>query len=52
MARALAGTPLSSGPVQTVAVDLDANYPGAWMFHCHNEYHLDAGTMTRVDYRL
>jgi FtsP/CotA-like multicopper oxidase with cupredoxin domain len=39
-------------PAQTVAVDLDADNPGAWMFHCHNEYHLDAGMMTRVDYRL
>lgn len=37
-------------PAQTVAVLLEANNPGAWMLHCHNAYHAEAGMMTRLDY--
>ncbi|RVW02226.1 multicopper oxidase family protein [Rhodococcus xishaensis] len=38
-------------PMQSVAVDLVADNPGDWMLHCHNGYHLEAGMMTRLDYR-
>jgi FtsP/CotA-like multicopper oxidase with cupredoxin domain len=33
-----------------VSVDLAATNPGAWMVHCHNAYHADAGMMTRLEY--
>ena len=32
------------------SVDLVADNPGAWMIHCHNAYHAEAGMMTRLDY--
>jgi FtsP/CotA-like multicopper oxidase with cupredoxin domain len=34
-------------PGQTVVVEFTADNPGAWFFHCHNIYHLEAG-MARV----
>ena len=34
----------------TVTVLFDANNPGQWAFHCHNEYHMAAGMMTSVRY--
>lgn len=37
-------------PMAGVAVGLVADNPGAWMIHCHNAYHADAGMMTRLDY--
>lgn len=37
-------------PGQTTSVDFDANNPGAWMVHCHNTYHQEAGMMTTVTY--
>ena len=38
-------------PMQTVTVDLVADNPGtAWMLHCHNTYHQEAGMMTSLDY--
>lgn len=37
-------------PMQRVRVVFAADNPGAWMLHCHNTYHQDAGMMTRVDY--
>lgn len=37
-------------PMQRVRVVFSADNPGAWMLHCHNTYHQDAGMMTRVDY--
>lgn len=37
-------------PMGGVSVDLAATNPGAWMVHCHNAYHADAGMMTRLDY--
>ncbi|WP_454790205.1 multicopper oxidase family protein [Mycolicibacterium lutetiense] len=37
-------------PMQQVRVIFDAHNPGAWMLHCHNTYHQDAGMMTRLDY--
>ena len=38
-------------PMQTLAVDLDADNPGQWATHCHNIYHAEAGMMTTVSYR-
>ena len=32
------------------SVDLVADNPGAWMIHCHNAYHAEAGMMTRLEY--
>jgi FtsP/CotA-like multicopper oxidase with cupredoxin domain len=38
-------------PVGTsVTVAFDADNPGKWAFHCHNEYHMAAGMMTSVQY--
>jgi FtsP/CotA-like multicopper oxidase with cupredoxin domain len=37
-------------PLQTVAVDFDADNPGRWITHCHNTYHLEAGMGTFVSY--
>ncbi len=34
----------------SVDVDLIADNPGAWMVHCHNAYHAEAGMMTRLEY--
>jgi FtsP/CotA-like multicopper oxidase with cupredoxin domain len=30
-------------PKQTVTCDFDAEPPGRWMIHCHNNFHLEAG---------
>ena len=37
-------------PMARAQVDLVADNPGAWMLHCHNAYHAEAGMMTRLDY--
>ena len=37
-------------PMRRVEVALVADNPGAWMLHCHNTYHQEAGMMTRLDY--
>jgi FtsP/CotA-like multicopper oxidase with cupredoxin domain len=37
-------------PMARAEVDLVADNPGAWMLHCHNAYHAEAGMMTRLDY--
>ena len=37
-------------PMARADVDLVADNPGAWMLHCHNAYHAEAGMMTRLDY--
>ncbi|MEV0670338.1 multicopper oxidase family protein [Mycobacterium sp. NPDC050441] len=37
-------------PMQQVRVVFAADNPGAWMLHCHNTYHQDAGMMTSLDY--
>ncbi|WP_433173715.1 multicopper oxidase family protein [Actinoallomurus sp. CA-150999] len=39
-------------PNQTVTCDFDADNPGQWMSHCHNAYHLEAGMMTVLGYRV
>jgi FtsP/CotA-like multicopper oxidase with cupredoxin domain len=38
-------------PGQSVAADFEADNPGQWFTHCHNEYHLAAGMATVVSYR-
>ena len=38
-------------PMQTVAVDLQADNPGQWMVHCHNAYHAEQGMMTTLSYQ-
>lgn len=37
-------------PMQTVEFDFDANNPGRWITHCHNDYHLDSGMATYIYY--
>jgi len=37
-------------PKQTVEVDFDTNNPGRWIVHCHNDYHLDGGMATFLEY--
>lgn len=37
-------------PKATVEVDFDADNPGRWISHCHNEYHLESGMATYVEY--
>jgi multicopper oxidase len=37
-------------PKQTVEVDFDTDNPGRWIVHCHNDYHLDNGMATFVEY--
>lgn len=37
-------------PKQTVEVDLDTDNPGRWIVHCHNDYHLNAGMATFIEY--
>jgi hypothetical protein len=32
-------------PASTVAVDMVADHPGVWMFHCHVADHMEAGMM-------
>lgn len=38
-------------PMQTLAVDLQADNPGQWLIHCHNTYHAELGMMTVLSYR-
>lgn len=33
-----------------LSIDLLADNPGAWMIHCHNIYHAEAGMMTHLEY--
>ena len=37
-------------PMGGTTVDLAADNPGAWLLHCHNAYHAEAGMMTRLHY--
>jgi multicopper oxidase len=37
-------------PMKTVEVDFDTDNPGRWIVHCHNEYHLESGMATFVEY--
>ncbi len=38
-------------PMQSLAIDLDADNTGDWMIHCHNIYHAEAGMMIALNYR-
>ncbi|MFJ9817574.1 multicopper oxidase family protein [Streptomyces sp. NPDC101151] len=38
-------------PHRKLVVDFDADNPGLWMFHCHNQYHSESGMMTILGYR-
>lgn len=37
-------------PMQSMALDLDADNVGDWMVHCHNAYHGEAGMMITLAY--
>ena len=37
-------------PMQSFAIDLDADNTGDWMIHCHNIYHAEAGMMIALNY--
>lgn len=37
-------------PMESFALDFDADNPGRWAAHCHNAYHQEAGMMTEIDY--
>lgn len=41
---------VSIAPMQTVAIDIEADNPGQWMIHCHNTYHLETGMATVLSY--
>ncbi|WP_298887805.1 multicopper oxidase family protein [uncultured Serinicoccus sp.] len=41
---------LLMAPMESVALDLDADNPGDWMIHCHNIYHAEAGMMIDLRY--
>lgn len=34
-------------PAETKTLDLEADNPGTWMYHCHVNDHILAGMMTR-----
>ena len=36
--------------MDSVTIAFDADNPGRWAFHCHNEYHMAAGMMTSLEY--
>ncbi|MBM6546284.1 multicopper oxidase family protein [Janibacter sp. YIM B02568] len=37
-------------PMQSFAIDLDADNAGDWMIHCHNIYHAEVGMMIALNY--
>ncbi|MFF4753723.1 multicopper oxidase family protein [Streptomyces sp. NPDC002514] len=38
-------------PHRKLVADFDADNPGLWMLHCHNQYHSESGMMTILGYR-
>ncbi|MFK4149245.1 multicopper oxidase family protein [Streptomyces sp. NPDC004065] len=38
-------------PHRKLVVEFDADNPGLWMLHCHNQYHSESGMMTVLGYR-
>ncbi|MBK6872691.1 MAG: multicopper oxidase family protein [Kineosporiaceae bacterium] len=52
--RGVPGSPRKDTVVVPAMAGLDvevrADNPGAWMLHCHNMFHMEAGMMTRLDY--
>ncbi|MER5181422.1 multicopper oxidase family protein [Streptomyces sp. NPDC002896] len=37
-------------PHRKLVLDFDADNPGLWMLHCHNQYHSESGMMTNLAY--
>lgn len=37
-------------PMQSVAIQFDADNPGTWAFHCHHIYHMNSGMMGSIAY--
>jgi len=37
-------------PMKQVEVDFTADNPGATLFHCHQQLHMDYGFMTMLQY--
>ncbi len=37
-------------PMESITVDLEADNPGRWAYHCHNIYHAEIGMMTSLQY--
>ncbi|WP_406481370.1 multicopper oxidase domain-containing protein [Streptomyces sp. NBC_01615] len=38
-------------PHRKIVVEFNADNPGLWMLHCHNQYHSESGMMTVLGYR-
>ncbi|WAX79811.1 multicopper oxidase family protein [Streptomyces sp. KMM 9044] len=38
-------------PHRKLVVDFNADNPGLWMLHCHNQYHSESGMMTILGYQ-
>ncbi|WP_426568681.1 multicopper oxidase family protein [Streptomyces canus] len=38
-------------PHRKLVVDFNADNPGLWMVHCHNQYHSESGMMSILGYR-
>jgi multicopper oxidase len=38
-------------PHRKLVIEFDADNPGLWMLHCHNQYHSESGMMTVLGYR-
>ncbi|MEU3532083.1 multicopper oxidase family protein [Streptomyces murinus] len=38
-------------PHRKLVVEFDADNPGLWMVHCHNQYHSESGMMTVLGYK-
>ncbi|MCX5169124.1 multicopper oxidase family protein [Streptomyces antibioticus] len=38
-------------PHRKLVIDFNADNPGLWMLHCHNQYHSESGMMTLLGYR-
>ncbi|MGW0998567.1 multicopper oxidase family protein [Streptomyces sp. NPDC002520] len=38
-------------PHRKLVIDFDADNPGLWMLHCHNQYHSEGGMMTVLGYQ-
>ena len=49
-AQQLTKDSVTLGPSERVDIELLANNPGVWMFHCHIEHHMANGMMTFIRY--
>jgi FtsP/CotA-like multicopper oxidase with cupredoxin domain len=38
-------------PMESRAIELQADNLGDWMIHCHNIYHAEAGMMIELNYQ-